>query len=160
MRWILLLVAVAGAQELVKPQDGRADQDSRRKPQIVFVCDHGAALSVVSAAYFNKMARERHLDLHAIARGTTPQKDISVTAREGLKADGVAVETKQPQALSARDVARAQRIVAFCPIPAKYSKKVPVENWSEVPWTPESYGVARDAILKRLEELIKNLQAQ
>ena len=45
------------------------------------MCEHGAALSVVAAAYFNKMAREEHLNMHAIARGTEPQKDVAGSAR-------------------------------------------------------------------------------
>jgi len=39
----------------------------------VFICEHGAAKSVIAAAYFNKLAAERHLNFHAIARGLTPQ---------------------------------------------------------------------------------------
>jgi len=93
-----------------------------QRSQVVFVCEHGAALSVVSAAYFNKLALERHLNLRAIARGIIPQKDIAVSAREGLRADGVAFETKRPRALTRSDVAHALRIVTFAPLPAKYSK--------------------------------------
>ena len=126
--------------------------------RIVFVCEHGAALSVVSAAYFNKLAREQHLDVYAIARGTTPQKDISVSARAGLQADEVRFELKRPLALSRNDAAGALRIVAFTPIPAEYSKLAPVETWGDVPPTGENYGLARDAILKHLRELIRELK--
>ena len=30
-------------------------------PLIIFVCEHGAAKSIIAAAYFNKYARERNL---------------------------------------------------------------------------------------------------
>ncbi|HEY6253119.1 MAG TPA: hypothetical protein VI685_24435 [Candidatus Angelobacter sp.] len=158
MGWLLLLVAIVGGQGTMKT--GSADKRLRRNSQIVFVCEHGAALSVVSAAYFNKMAREQHLDLRAIARGTSPQEDVSAAARRGLKADGIALETKRPQVLSGKDTAHARRIVAFCPIPSKYSKKTPVETWNDVSWPAASYGPARDAILKHLEELMKELKAE
>lgn len=114
--------------------------------EIVFVCQHGAALSVVSAAYFNKLAKEEHLNVRALARGVTPQEDVSMIAAKGLRADGVLSETKRPQILSAEDASRALRIVAFCPIPPKYSTMAPIETWNDVP-APSDYAAARDAIL-------------
>jgi protein-tyrosine-phosphatase len=134
--------------------------EQQRSSQIVFVCEHGAALSVVSAAYFNKIAKEEHLNLHAIARGTGSQENISVSAREGLNSDGVAFETKRPQRISTRDAAHARRIVTFTPLPAKYSELAPVESWNDVPPTSADYGRARDAILKHLHDLVRQLKSE
>ena len=36
---------------------------------VIFVCEHGAAKSILAAAYFNKLARESNLRLTAMARG-------------------------------------------------------------------------------------------
>ena len=155
---LALLIAFIACSEISSAQSKRTERHSMHRSQIVFVCEHGAALSVVSAAYFNKLAREQHLAFHAIARGTTPQKDISVSARAGLKADEVPFELKHPLALSRKDTAHALRIVAFTPIPAEYSKLAPVETWNDVPPTSENYGLARDAILRHLEELIRQLK--
>ena len=127
-------------------------------PEIVFVCQHGAALSVVSAAYFNKLAKEEHFNVRALARGVTPQQDVSMSATKGLRADGVLSETKRPQILSAEDAARALRIVAFCPIPSKYSTIAPIETWNDVP-APSDYAAARDAILSHLRQLLRQLKA-
>jgi hypothetical protein len=146
--------------EIVKAQNKSTERDSTKlNSRIIFVCEHGAALSVVSAAYFNKIAREEHLNFYAVARGTIPQTNVAASAREGLKADGVPYETKRPQALSSMDVAHAQRVVAFCPIPAKYSGIAPVETWDDVPAMGANYGLARDAILKHLRELIRQLNS-
>jgi arsenate reductase (thioredoxin) len=131
-----------------------------RKSQIIFVCEHGAALSVVSAAYFNKMAREKQLNMHAIARGTEPQKDLAASARQGLDSDGVSFETKRPQRLSIKDTRYTQRLVAFCPLPPKYHTIAPVETWTDVPPTGENYARARDAILTHLRELIQQLETE
>jgi protein-tyrosine-phosphatase len=128
--------------------------------EIVFVCEHGAALSVVSAAYFNKIAKEERLNLHAIARGTGPQEDISVTARAGLDSDGVPFETKRPQRLSSKDAAGARRIVTFTSLPARFSALAPVEIWNDVPPTSANYGRSRDAILTHLRELIRELKSE
>ena len=39
---------------------------------VLFVCEHGAAKSVIAAAYFNQLASEKNLDVRAIERGTNP----------------------------------------------------------------------------------------
>ena len=91
-------------------------------PSIVFVCEHGAAKSVVATAYFNKLAAERGLPFRATFRGTTPQDDLSVRAVEGLKADGVAVPTGKPSAISGEDVAAATHLFAIgCTLPDRTS---------------------------------------
>ncbi len=154
----LFIVALAACPKVTESQSHAVQRRSTQRPQIVFVCEHGAALSVVAAAYFNKLAQDRHLNLHATARGTTPQKDIAVSAREGLKADGVPFGTTHPQALLAGDAAHAIRIVAFAPIPARYSRITRVETWADVPPTKANYGLARDAILKHLAELFEELK--
>jgi arsenate reductase (thioredoxin) len=166
VRILLLAIIAATAAQVVTAQvvtdqgvssKGKPAESSRQR--IVFVCEHGAALSVVSAAYFNKLARKQHLPFEAIARGTNPQEEIAVSARDGLKADGVPLTTRRPQALSIEDAAHARRIIAFCPLPARYSRVAPVESWSDVPPTGSNYALARDAILRYLQELMRRLKA-
>ena len=43
------------------------------EPTVVFVCEHGAAKSVIATAYFNKIAAERGLRARAVYRGVNPQ---------------------------------------------------------------------------------------
>jgi len=155
----LLVMASIAWPEIGQSQGSRGKGRDVENANIVFVCEHGAALSVVSAAYFNKLAKEQHLNLHAVARGTKPQKDIAVSAGDGLKADGVPFEPKRPQALSQQDVTHALRVIAFCPLPRKYSSAVaPVEMWDDVPATSTNFGLARDAILNHVKELIRQLR--
>ena len=56
-----------------KSANSQAPRPNGARPQlstrVVFVCEHGAALSVVSAAYFNKIAKEEDLNLHALLVG-------------------------------------------------------------------------------------------
>jgi len=156
---LLCLWLIAAATGSQKSRSGNENGMKQRR-QIVFVCEHGAALSVVSAAWFNKIARQEHLALHAIARGVTPQKDLAVSARDGLKADGVSFETRKPQALSVRDVAQARRIIAFYPLPSRYSATARVETWDDVPPTGTNYGLSRDAIIKHLRQLIGDLKSE
>src|SRR5258705_12607867 len=68
-----------------------ATQAATSGPAVVFVCEHGAAKSVIATAYFNKLAAERGLPFRATFRGTAPQEELSVRAVEGLKADGLSI---------------------------------------------------------------------
>jgi protein-tyrosine-phosphatase len=146
---------------LASPQDVRTQNQSARPPrEIVFVCEHGAALSVVSAAYFNKLANEQHLDMHAIARGITPQEKVATSASNGLKADGVPSEVQKPQALSQDDLSHSDHVVTFFPLPEKYSTNVQVESWNDVPPTGAGYEKSREAILKHLQQLLEKLKAE
>src|SRR5262245_62996301 len=96
-----------------------AFQSSAQNPAVIFVCEHGAAKSVIATAYFNKLAAERGLPHRATFRGTTPQDDLSARAVEGLKADGVAIPSGKPAAISEADVSGATHIFAIgCTLPA------------------------------------------
>ena len=70
-------------------------------PLIVFVCEHGAAKSLIATAYFNKMAAERRLSARATFRGVDPQDDLSVRAVAGLKKDGFTIPAARPRSRAA-----------------------------------------------------------
>jgi arsenate reductase (thioredoxin) len=124
---------------------------------IVFVCEHGAAKSIIAAAYFNKMVHNENLHLRAIARGTHPDQELSLNTITGLREDGLTPVETIPQKLSLADVESAQRIVTFCELPDEYQNKVVIEQWDSIPAVSESYKKARDAILERLNLLVKTL---
>ncbi len=147
---VLTILAVsAGVQKDVQPAG----------PHVVFVCEHGAGKSVIAAAYFNKLAAQRGLPFHAAFRGTAPSDELSRTALDGLRADGVPIPEGQPTALNDRDVVAATHIFAIgCTLPdrARASKKA--EDWSDVPELSEGYVPARNAIRRRVEQLLNDLQ--
>ena len=78
---------------------GAVQMPSRPAPAVIFVCEHGAAKSVIATAYFNKFAAERKLPFRATFVEPVPGR-LSVRAVEGLKADGVAVPTGKPTPIS------------------------------------------------------------
>ena len=95
-------------------------QPAARDKAVVFVCEHGAAKSVVATAYFNKLAAERGLPFRATFRGTAPQDNLSVRAVEGLKADGVTV----PMASRRRSAMRMLRMRrTFSPSAARFQRR-------------------------------------
>ena len=124
-------------------------------PIIIFVCEHGAAKSIIAAAYFNKFARERKLRFYAIARGTHPDSELSPGTVAGLQEDGLDPNESVPQKLSVEDIETAQKIVSFCMLPEEYQKKVVIEQWDDIPPVSQNYEKARDVILVKLKALMK-----
>jgi protein-tyrosine-phosphatase len=124
---------------------------------IVFVCEHGAAKSVIATAYFNKLAAERGLQVRATYRGSAPQEALSTRAIEGLKADGLAIPTDRPSAITDRDVSGAQYVFTIgCVLPRSIDGHGKVTDWSDVP-DDQGYEAMRTAIVRHVNELLNSL---
>jgi arsenate reductase (thioredoxin) len=121
---------------------------------VVFVCEHGAAKSIVAAAYFNHLASEAGLDLRAIARGTTPDDELSPQTFKGLAEDGLTPSESSPQKLTEADMQSAQRVITFCELPNEYKQQVMIERWNNVPPVSEDYEKARDVIIKNIRQML------
>jgi arsenate reductase (thioredoxin) len=121
---------------------------------IVFVCEHGAAKSIVAAAYFNQLAREAGLDLRAIARGTNPDYELSPLAIKGLSEAGLTPTESSPQKLTEADMQSAQRVITFCELPTEYQEQVIVERWDDIPPVSVGYEKARDVIIERIRQML------
>ncbi|HEY3477009.1 MAG TPA: hypothetical protein VGK56_20490 [Anaerolineales bacterium] len=121
---------------------------------IVFVCEHGAAKSVLAAAHFNRLAAQARLSLHAVARGTNPDRELSAEVIHGLLEDGLSPAEAAPQQLTEVDLQTAQRVIAFCDLPTEAHRKAVIERWDDVPPVSENYEKARDAILERIRQLL------
>ena len=127
---------------------------------VVFVCEHGAAKSVIATAYFNKLSAERNLPFRATFRGTAPQEELSVRTVAGLREDGLAIPGGKPTAITDRDVAAATHIFAIgCTLPSKAQGSGKASDWSDVP-DDLGYGPMRDAIVRHVKALLDDLQAK
>ena len=126
---------------------------------IVFVCEHGAAKSVIAAAYFNKLAAERGLRERAIYRGASPQAELSVATLKGLREDGLVLPIEKPSSISQSDVSAATHIFAIgCALPSHASSSGKSDNWTDVPEVSDGYAASRDAIKRHVEALIDRIQ--
>ena len=127
---------------------------------VLFVCEHGAAKSIVAATYFNKLARERGLPQRAIARGTRPDPAYAPSVVQGLKDDGLEVGKGKPVLVSEADIAAASHVVTLgCKLPHPPRATSDVRAWDEITMS-EGYAAARRAILKRVEQLLDELSAR
>jgi arsenate reductase (thioredoxin) len=125
---------------------------------IVFVCEHGAAKSILAATYFNKFAGESRLDVWAIARGTNPDPGVSHQTIDGLIQDGLIPIESKPQKLTVFDLQSARRVVSFCELPAKFQQSSTVEFWKDVPPVSENYARARDVIVNHIRQLLASFE--
>ena len=127
-------------------------------PAVVFVCEHGAAKSVIATAYFNKLARERGLPYRATFRGTDPQAELSVSALKGLREDGIEIPSGKPTAISAADVDKATHVFAIgCTLPAAAKSSGKASDWSDVT-DGQGYAPMRDMIVRHVTALLDDLQ--
>ena len=133
---------------------------TRAEPTVVFVCEHGAAKSVIATTYFNKIAAERGLHARAVYRGVNPQADLSVGALKGLHDDGLTTPDQKPTPITQHDVDTATIIFAIgCALPTHATASGKADSWDDVP-EDRGYGATRDAIRRHVERLIDDLQKQ
>ena len=144
----LLLMAFAGAIAQPSPEAG---------PAVIFVCEHGAAKSVIATAYFNKIAAERGLRAPAAYRGVNPDAALSAGALKGLREDGVPAPEQTPSRITPSDVDTASVIFAIgCVLPQHAAVSTKARSWDDVP-DDKGYGATRDAIRKHVERLVDEL---
>jgi arsenate reductase (thioredoxin) len=128
-----------------------------QKQKIVFVCEHGAAKSVIAADYFNKLAAERGLNYEAVCRATAPDSTLNPGTHAGLKADNIP-QNLNPQKLALTDTVNAKRIIIFTPVPNNFKPTAPIEDWSGTQNVDGTYQQRRDAIIKKINALLDSLE--
>jgi arsenate reductase len=129
------------------------------QPKVLFVCLHGAAKSVLAAADFERMARERGLRVTAESAGTEPDAAIAPAVAAALRADGVDMGDRKPQLVTREHVTGADRVVAFgCGLGAAATPETTVERWDDVPAVKDGLPAARASIRMHLERLLAEYQ--
>jgi protein-tyrosine-phosphatase len=128
--------------------------------QVVFVCEHGNVKSLMAVSYFNQLAEQQHLPLHAISRGAAPDSTtVPQPIVAGLRADGVDVGGFRPVKLGQRDLADAAHVVLIgIDLPASlHAPESRIEKWEDVPPTSTNYAAARAALQAHVADLVARL---
>jgi arsenate reductase (thioredoxin) len=129
------------------------------KRNILFLCPHGAAKSVMAAAYFQQLADQRGLNLQANAAGTEPDAQISPLVAALLKAEGIDVSGQPPRRVADAELAEADYIVSLgCELADLNVAEARVIRWDDVPPPGQDLNIARDAILVHIEQLMSTLR--
>jgi arsenate reductase (thioredoxin) len=123
--------------------------------KVLFVCLHGAAKSVLAAADFERMAKERGLRVTAESAGTEPDAAIAPAVAAALRAEGVDMGARKPQLVTREQVTAADRVVAFgCGLGAAAPPGSIVEQWEDVPAVSDGLPAARASIRAHIERLL------
>jgi arsenate reductase (thioredoxin) len=150
---VFTFIACLSIPVLIKAQN----KEPKEKTIILFVCEHGAARSVIASAYFNKLAKEKNLSFQAVFRGTTPDSTLSAATVMGLTKDGFNATAWKPLIVTQADLNTALQLITFdCSLPFESSK--PISKWNGVPSINKDYDVARNEILKHVQVLINDLE--
>lgn len=128
-------------------------------PKVVFVCEHGAAKSVIAAAEFKRLAKEKGLAVEVISRGTQPDAEIPPLVRKGLQADGIDIGAAKPVKVSAADLKGATKVITFGPdLQELLPAGLKAADWSATPSPSADYRAARAYIVKQLEALAAEMR--
>jgi arsenate reductase (thioredoxin) len=128
--------------------------------KVLFVCLHGAAKSVLAAADFERMARERGLSIGAESAGTEPDPEIAPKVLAALKAEGVDMSGQKPRLVTREMTAGPTRVVAFgCGLGAAAPEGATIEQWENVPNVSDGLPAARAVIREHLERLLDGWSA-
>jgi arsenate reductase len=154
-RWLLaLLLALAGATLSAQTTPPKA-------PQVLFLCPHGAGKSVLASAYFQRLAKEKGLNVRVEARGTEPDPQVSPKVAEHLTKNGYRVPVATPQRVTPDELASADLVISLgCDVHGLAVRPGTLRQWDEVPGPGEDLAGADAAIERRVAELVDELLRQ
>ena len=122
---------------------------------VLFVCQHGAAKSIIAARFLTELAQARGLAVTAAAAGVEPDEVIPPHVIAGLEADGLDLPHEAPQPATRELLDRAGIVVSFaCDLSALTDDPERIVQWTGVPAVSDGYDRARTAILGRLQGIL------
>jgi protein-tyrosine-phosphatase len=133
---------------------GNLKADSTRN--VLFVCEHGAAKSVIAAAEFNRLAQQRGLSWRAAFRGTSPDADIAPAVAQALGRDGLTVDGK-PSLVTISDVEASSQVVTFATKLPRTAVPASLREWNDVPSPSSDLDAARRDIRLRVAKLLDEI---
>lgn len=161
LRGFSVLIASGLLLNLSFGQKGKEKEASKTTPTVLFVCEHGAAKSLIAAAYFDKLAKDQRINYKATFRGVNPDPALNSVAEKGLKQDGIDTSGWKPARVTQQDIDEASQVVTLgCALPAAIHLASKVTDWSDIPSPSQNYQSARDEIKNRVQRLIDDLASK
>ena len=139
-------------------QAGTDNPKGSKPSTILFMCPHGAAKSVLASAYFQRLAKERGLNVHVASAGTEPDATVSPAVAAHLKGQGYAVPIVKPRKVASEEFASADVVVSIgCDLAALPQPRGKLVRWDEMPALSDDFTAADEAIRKRVTDLVAEL---
>ena len=125
--------------------------------EILFLCAHGGAKSVMAASYFNRLAAERDLPFVAIAAAAEePYDAVPAPVADLLDDEGFDVRPFKPHQAAPEEVGKAAKIVTMgCNVPAAEAGRT--VRWDDVPQPSADLEGAAAAIREHVQALAEEL---
>lgn len=137
-----------------------AGQEPKRTT-VLFMCPHGAAKSVLASAYFQRLAKERGLNVHVDTGGTEPQEAVSTVVAEHLTKNGYTVPITKPRAVTKDDLVRADVVISLgCDVSGLPAAPRALREWNDVPAPSEDFAAADEAIRRRVVALVEEIASR
>jgi arsenate reductase len=123
--------------------------------RLVFLCPHGAAKSVMAAAYCQQLADQWGVALHITSAGTEPDAEVAPAVVALLRADGIDIAGYRPWLVTVEEFMTAHRIIALgCDLGDLERPGMAIERWDDVPPASQNLPGARERIRAHVEQLV------
>jgi protein-tyrosine-phosphatase len=124
---------------------------------IVFLCQHGAAKSILAAAYFQHLAAQRGLPFRAASAGLAPDPAIPSAVIALLQSEGLPIPAEMPRLATEVELSAATRVVSLgCALGGRVPPEALID-WSDVPPFSEDARAAQASIWAHVERLVAEL---
>ena len=151
-----ITAAVLAASSTALAQEGTAK--SAKPATILFMCPHGAAKSVLASAYFQRVAKERGLNVRVVSAGTDPDPEVAPAVASHLTKNGYEVPISKPRRATAEDLATADVVISIgCDLTNLPSPRGTLVKWDDVPSPSEEFARADQKIRERVIQLVDEL---
>ena len=129
-----------------------------KPPTVLFMCPHGAAKSVLASAYFQRLAKERGLNVRVESAGTQPDGEVAPAVAGHLTKGGYAVPIAKPRRVTSEDLAMADVVISIgCDLKGLPLAPTKLRTWDDVPSPSEDFAGADEAIRQRVVALVEEL---
>jgi arsenate reductase len=161
----LLLLARAGAVMGTSTPAGtviaQGPHPAGTVQQVLFMCPHGAAKSVLASAYFERLAKERGLNVRVLSAGTEPDATVAPAVATHLQRQGYATSATTPRKATADDMAQADLVISLgCDLSGLPTPRGTLVQWDDVPAPSADFAKADEAIRAKVIALVDELVRQ
>ena len=161
MRYGLDILLIGACVMLLAGAAASAQIGESRKstvPTVLFMCPHGAAKSVLASAYFQRVAKERGLNVRVETAGTDPDPEVSPRVSDHLKKGGFDVPVTRPRRVTEADMATADVVISIgCDPKSMPTPRGTLVKWDDVPAPSEDFAAADAKIRERVIQLVDEL---